>query len=79
MCRYFLSLSSCVTSSEGLNVVAQLEKSPPTMQETWVRSLGQEDPWRREWQPTPVFFLDNPWTEGPGGPQFMGSQRVRRG
>ena len=22
--------------------------------ETWVRSLGQEDPWRREWQPTPV-------------------------
>ena len=26
------------------------------MQETWVRSLGQEDPWRREWQPNPVFL-----------------------
>ena len=26
------------------------------MQETQVQSLGQEDPWRKEWQPTPVFF-----------------------
>ena len=25
-------------------------------QETRVRSLGQEDPWRRKWQPTPVFL-----------------------
>ena len=23
-----------------------------------IRSLVQEDPWRRAWQPTPVFFLD---------------------
>ena len=28
----------------------------PEMQETWVQSLDQEDPWRREWQPTPVFL-----------------------
>ena len=27
-------------------------------QETQVQSLGQEDPWRRKWQPTPVFL---PW------------------
>ena len=26
------------------------------MQETQVRSLGQEDPWRKAWQPTPVFL-----------------------
>ena len=26
------------------------------MQETWVPSLGQEDPLRRAWQPTPVFL-----------------------
>ena len=32
-------------------------KSLPAMQETWVRSLGWEDPWRRKWQPTPVFLL----------------------
>ena len=25
-------------------------------QEKWVQSLGQEDPWRRKWQPTPVFL-----------------------
>ena len=23
----------------------------------WVQSLGWEDPWRRAWQPTPVFLL----------------------
>ena len=34
-------------------------------------------PWRRAWQPTPVFLLgESPWTEEPGGVQFMGSQRV---
>ena len=26
------------------------------MQETQVQSLSWEDPWRRAWQPTPVFF-----------------------
>ena len=26
------------------------------MEETWVQSLGWEDPWRRRWQPTPVFL-----------------------
>ena len=33
-------------------------------------------PWRRSWQPTPVFLLgESPWTEGPGGLQSMRSQR----
>ena len=31
-------------------------KNLPAMQETWVRSLGQEDPWRRECLPTPIFL-----------------------
>ena len=26
------------------------------MQETKVKSMGWEDPWRRKWQPTPVFL-----------------------
>ena len=26
------------------------------MRETWIQSLGREDPRRREWQPTPVFL-----------------------
>ena len=49
------------------------------MQETWVWSLGWEDPqvgkilWRRAWQPTPVFLpRESPWTEEPGGLQSMG-------
>ena len=31
-------------------------RSLPAMQEIWVLSLGQEDSWRREWLPTPVFL-----------------------
>ena len=31
-------------------------KNLPAMRETWVRSLGQEDPWGRGWQPTQVFL-----------------------
>ena len=39
-------------------MIAQPEKNLPAMQETWVQvqSLGWEDPWRRKWQPTPVFL-----------------------
>ena len=45
--------------------------------ETWVRSLGQEDPWRREWQPTPVFLLGKSHGQrslvdySPGGPKEL--------
>ena len=35
---------------------AQLVKNPPAVQETPVRFLGQEDPWRRDRLPTPVFW-----------------------
>ena len=36
--------------------MAQLVKNLPAMQETLVRFLGQEDPWRRDRLPTPVFL-----------------------
>ena len=36
------------------SLVAQTVKRLPAMRETWVRSLGREDPWRRKWQPTPA-------------------------
>ena len=38
------------------SLVAQMVKNLPAVWETWVQSLGQEDPWRREWQPIPVFL-----------------------
>ena len=44
------------------SLVAQLVKKcrrPPAMWGTWVPSLGQEDPRRRKWQPTPVFLPGN--------------------
>ena len=37
-------------------LVAQLVKNLPAPWETWVRSLCWEDPWRREWLHTPVFW-----------------------
>ena len=37
----------------GPSLVAQTVKNLPAVQETWVR----KSPWRREWQPTPVFLL----------------------
>ena len=38
------------------SLVAQRLKHLPPMRETWVRSLGREDPLEKEWQPTAVFL-----------------------
>ena len=37
------------------SLVAQLVNNLPAMWETWVQSLGWEDPWRRERLPAAVF------------------------
>ena len=39
-----------------VSLVAQAVKNLPALQETWVRSLGWEDPLERKWQPAPVFL-----------------------
>ena len=53
-------------------------KNLPTVGETWVRSLGWEDPLEEGMATTPVFWPgESPWTEEPGGLQSMGSRRVR--
>ena len=36
--------------------MTQTVKNLPAIQETWVKSLGWEDPWRSEWLLTPVFL-----------------------
>ena len=41
------------------SLVAHWQRIRLSMQETQVRSLGQEDPWRRKWQPAAVFLLEN--------------------
>ena len=53
-------------------------KRLPTMQETRVRSLGQEDPLEKEMAThSGILAWKTPWTEEPGRLQSMGSQRVR--
>ena len=52
-------------------------KNPPAMQETWVQSLGQEDPLEEEMAPySSILAWRIPWTEEPGGLQSMGLQKV---
>ena len=38
------------------SLVAQMVKNMPAMQESWVQSLGLEDPLKKERQSTPVFL-----------------------
>ena len=42
--------------TEWAPLVAQMVKNLPSMQETWVQSLSQEDRLENEWLPTPVFW-----------------------
>ena len=37
-------------------LMAQVVRNLPVMQEAQFQPLGREDPWRREWQPTPLFL-----------------------
>ena len=49
-------------------LVAQIVKNAPSVLETWVRSRVGKIPWRKAWQPTPVFLpVESPWTKEPGG------------
>ena len=57
--------------------MVQIVKNPPAMQETQVRSLGQEDPQEKGMATySSILAWRIPWTEEPGGLQSMGSQRV---
>ena len=50
------------------------------MQETWVQSLGWEDPLEKETAThSSILALKIPWTEEPDRLQSMGLQRVRHG
>ena len=58
-------------------LVAQMVKSLPVMRETWVQSLGREDPLEKQIAThSSILAWRIPWTEEPGGLQSMGLQRV---
>ena len=53
--------------------MAQTVKSLSAMQETWVQSLGREDPLEKEMAThSSSLAYKNPWTEAPCRLQFMG-------
>ena len=52
-------------------------KNLPARQETWVQTLGREDPLEKRMAThSSILAWRIPWTEKPGGLQSMGSQRV---
>ena len=59
--------------------VAKRLKHLPAMWETWVRSLGREDPLGKEMAThSSILAWRIPWTEEPGGLQSTGSQSRTR-
>ena len=59
------------------SLVAQTVKNPPAILETWVRSLGWEDPLEKGMAThSSILAWRIPWTEEPGGLQCTGSQKV---
>ena len=69
----YICLSPHLTS-----LVAQRLKRLPTMRETWVQSLGREDPLEKEMAThSSTLAWKIPWMEECGRLQSMGSQRVR--
>ena len=70
----FNMLSRLVMSS----LVAYIVKHLPAMQETWVQSLGWEDPLEKEMAThSSTLAWKTPWMKEPGRLQSMGLQRVR--
>ena len=58
--------------------MAQMVKCLLIIRDTWVRSLGREDPLEKEMAThSSILAWRIPWTEEPGRLQSMGLQRVR--
>ena len=61
------------------SLVVQTVKNLPSMWETWVRSLGWEDPLEEGMETqSSILAWRIPWTEEPGGLQSVVSQRIGR-
>ena len=63
----------------GASLVAQMVKHPPAMQETWVQSLGGEDPLEKGMAiHSSILAWRISWAEEPGRLQSVASQRAGR-
>ena len=66
-------------SLQWASLVAQMVKSLPAMQETWVRSLGREDPLEKGMAThSSTVAWRILWTEEPGGLLSLGFQSQTR-
>ena len=66
-----------VRNRKGASLLAQTVKNLPAMQDTWVQSVGWEDPLEKGMTThSSILAWRIPWTEEPGGLQSMGSQRA---
>ena len=57
--------------------MAQSVKNPPAMQETQVDPWAGKMPWRRKWQPTPVFLPGQSMDKGAWQATVHGVARVK--
>ena len=74
---FIKNLLTLILDTSLSSLVAQRVKLLPAMQETWVPSLGQEDPLEKEMAThSSTLACKIPWTEEPGGLQSMGLRRV---
>ena len=66
-CDFDPSLYLQVNAFNRASLVAQMVKNLPEMLETWVQSLGQEDPLEKDMATHPSTLAWRiPWTEEPG-------------
>ena len=65
-------ISGCIVIYGGASLVAQMVENLPAMQETWVQSLGGEDPMEKGMAlHSSILAWEIPWTEEPGRLQLM--------
>ena len=64
-------LISCSLRASWACLVVQTVKNLPAIQETWVQSLGREDPLEKGTTHSSIPVCRTPWTEEPEGLQDM--------
>ena len=68
-------LSEATKKTNRAFLVIQMVKNLPAVQETWVQSLGWDDPWKKGMGThSSILAWRIPWTEEPGGLQSTGLQ-----
>ena len=73
-CRYRYTYGSSHTHTQEFPRLFSGKKNPPAMQESWLRSLGQENPLEKEMATySSILAWKIPWAEESGGLQSMGS------